>query len=121
MADPQVYRVCVEHKIRLNLDGTCLQCRDASGQMYPLKNYLLEYDPVRNPKLDPRPGDELIGPTLKAKVTSILLGESGIVSVFYKVTTVAGHYDKHVCNASLSQWSRFVASERVTVSSQVSH
>ena len=43
------------------MDGTCLQCRDANGNMYFLKDYLLEREPVRNPKLHPRPGDGLCG------------------------------------------------------------
>jgi len=69
---------------------------------------------MRNPKDDPKPGDEMFAPKLKAKVVSILVGEKGIERVSYQIGPVSGTYDKQICTGSLANWARLVKSPKIT-------
>jgi hypothetical protein len=65
-------------------------------------------------KADPRPGDEFLAPKLKAKVVSVLVGESGTEKVSYKIAYRGEvDYGKHVCTATITQFKRLVASDGV--------
>jgi hypothetical protein len=71
---------------------------------------------MRDPRVDPRPGDELRGPVVKTKVLSITLSESGTAEVEY---TLAGlHFDYHEdysSTVSLERWKQFAAPGLVVV------
>ena len=71
----------------------------------------------RDPKLNPKPGDLLAGPMLKARVERITLGKEDVIE---GVEYIVGHVDhpfqrQKGCNVSLQQWQRFVASPAIKV------
>ena len=69
----------------------------------------------RDGKTDPRPGDEFVGPLLKAKVLEITIDEIGIRNVTYTVNGKdADYHPQSRCTVTLAAWTRFVESDEVT-------
>lgn len=73
--------------------------------------------PARDPKIDPRPGDLLVGPVLKARVERITLGaNSAIETVEYIISHVDHPFAKQKgCVVSLAQWQRCVQGPNIVV------
>ena len=70
-------------------------------------------DLARNPKLDPRPGDTLLGPYLGVKVTAVLIGMKNKVEKVHYVIGTNGVFDSKVVIKTLGQWRKIVAGEHV--------
>lgn len=66
--------------------------------------------PPRDPRIDPRPGDEFSSGEgkLKAKVVSITLEESGIALVRYKVGRHGEEYWATITSRPLEDWQYFI-------------
>lgn len=70
--------------------------------------------PDRNPRTDPRPGDELGGKALKVKVLSISLGETGITSIELVGASPNQDYDlRYKYTFSIERWLGFVRTAEV--------
>lgn len=71
----------------------------------------------RDPKVDPRPGDELAGPLVKAKVTTVTIAEGGaVLSVSYLMAVVGESYSmSQEDKKSIQAWRRFVGTDRTAV------
>jgi len=57
----QYYAACEEHRVALNSDGTCPQCRDANGKPFILDMQSYFLVPVGEPieKEKSRPGEKV--------------------------------------------------------------
>lgn len=64
---------------------------------------------MRDPRTDPRPGDEVAGSVVKAKVLRILVDESGIIEVFFTANGRVFDYQATESSRSLDGWRRFTA------------
>jgi hypothetical protein len=63
---------------------------------------------TRDPRKDPKPGDELFGGCLKTKVLSITLDEAGVSSVEYSVSHKDHPYHpEYSARRTLDQWIYF--------------
>jgi hypothetical protein len=63
---------------------------------------------TRDPRVDPKPGDEVAGPVIKSKVVSVTTTEAGIAVVEYTVAAKSLEYHpEHTAKVSLEHWSQF--------------
>lgn len=71
---------------------------------------------MRNPKIDPRPGDELRGPRLKTKVVSITLNTSGVETVCHEIADLNAEYDgRGFTHRTFNDWKHCVGNDLIVV------
>jgi hypothetical protein len=64
---------------------------------------------TRDPRKEPRPGDEAHGPVVKAKVLRVTLDDNGICAVEFTACGVDYDYHpEHTRKCTLLQWGQFV-------------